>query len=263
MILTIAVDLDYDVPTPCDVLLQIEAADGGDQVVSGATIDLSPSAILTRISGDADIGTRIWLRPTDRLHCQYRATVTVNRRASALDQLAADPPHCLSADIVSYLMPSRYCASDLFHSFVDAEFAGVAGGAKVAAMRDWIADSFTYVAGSSGAQTSALDSFVQRQGVCRDYAHVLITLCRAATIPARFASVFAAAVDPPDFHAVAEVYLAGAWHLVDATGMATADGMAVIGVGRDAADVAFMTSYGAVAMRAQTVSVTAIGRPPG
>ncbi len=261
MILTIAVDLDYDVPEPCDILLQIEVAHGGDQVVSDATTSFGAVPPLTRIEGDADVGERIWLRPNDRLTCAYRATVAVDRAVADLMTLPADLPHDLPADVVAYLMPSRYCPSDQFQTFVDGEFGALQGGARVMAMRDWIADRFTYVPGSSGAQTTALDTFVQRQGVCRDYAHVLITLCRAATIPARFASVYAAAVEPPDFHAVAEVFLGGAWHLVDATGMATADGMARIGVGRDAADVAFMTSYGAVTMRGQTVAVAVVDQP--
>ena len=84
--------------------------------------------------------------------------------------------------------------------------------------------------------------------MCRDYAHVLVSMARAAAIPARYASVYAPEVSPPDFHAVAEVYLAGAWHLVDATGMARADEMALIGVGRDAADISFLSSFGMAEM---------------
>ena len=126
----------------------------------------------------------------------------------------------------------------------------------VTAMRDWIADRLSYVPGASNAQTTALDTYVQRQGVCRDFAHVMIAMTRAAAIPARFASVYAPGVTPQDFHAVAEVYLAGTWHLVDPTGMATADTMARIGVGQDAAEVAFLSSYGRIDLRAQSVSVT-------
>jgi len=123
-------------------------------------------------------------------------------------------------------------------------------------MRDWINNAFSYVPGSSNAQTTALDSFVQRQGVCRDYAHVMIALARASTIPARFASVYAPGVTPPDFHAVAEVYLDGTWHLVDATGMAPANTIARIGVGPDAAGVAILTAFGQATLMNQTVSVT-------
>ncbi len=94
-------------------------------------------------------------------------------------------------------------------------------------------------------------------GVCRDFAHVMITLARASGMPARMASVYAPLDPPQDFHAVAEVYLDGGWHLVDATGMARPDQMVRIGVGRDAADVAFLTVYGNAVMQSQSVRVTA------
>ena len=95
--------------------------------------------------------------------------------------------------------------------------------------------------------------------MCRDYAHVMITLVRAAGIPARMASVYALGVKPQDFHAVAEVYLGDTWHLVDPTGMAVAGSMARIGVGRDAADIAFMTSFGDAAMNHLSVAVQPAG----
>jgi transglutaminase-like putative cysteine protease len=125
-------------------------------------------------------------------------------------------------------------------------------------MRDWIAANFSYVPGVSHASTSAADSFLVRQGVCRDYAHVLVSMARAASIPARYASVYAPDVDPPDFHAVAEVWLAGDWHLVDATGMARPDEIARIGVGRDAADSSFLSSFGIAQLVNQEVKVTRV-----
>ena len=137
-------------------------------------------------------------------------------------------------------------------------------------MRDWVADKFAYTPGVSDATTTALDSFVMRRGICRDYAHVMVALARASTIPARFVSCYAPGVEPPDFHAVAEVFLAdpetpggGAWYLVDATGMADPGEIAKIGVGRDAADVSFLTSFGMVEFVDKTVSgargVTSLG----
>ncbi|WP_306294797.1 transglutaminase-like domain-containing protein [Sphingobium lactosutens] len=124
-------------------------------------------------------------------------------------------------------------------------------------MRDWIARYFAYVHGVSDRETTALDTFVKRQGICRDYAHVMITFARAAGIPARIANVYALAVEPPDFHAVAEVFVGGEWHLVDATGMAKERDMAKIGVGRDAADVAFLVAFGTAVMHSQSVQVSA------
>ncbi|MDV3455787.1 transglutaminase family protein [Sphingomonas sp. HF-S4] len=99
--------------------------------------------------------------------------------------------------------------------------------------------------------------FIRREGVCRDYAHVMITLARAAGVPARIASVYALGVEPQDFHAVAEIFLGGEWHLVDATGMAEEGAMAKIGVGRDAADVSFLTVFGTAVMNGQSVKVAA------
>ena len=84
----------------------------------------------------------------------------------------------------------------------------------------------------------------------------MITLARASAIPARMVSVYALGVTPADFHAVAEVFLDGGWHLVDATGMSRVDATARIGVGRDAADIAFMTVYGRAQYNAQRVDVT-------
>jgi transglutaminase-like putative cysteine protease len=122
-------------------------------------------------------------------------------------------------------------------------------------MRDWIASHLSYAPGASHSETTALDTYHDRAGICRDYAHLVVALARAADIPARVASVYAPSVTPPDFHAVAEVYLGGAWHLIDATGMAEASTMAIIGIGRDIGDVAFLTAFGPLVMHSQSVSV--------
>lgn len=247
----------YDFAEPSDVLLQIEAAAIPEQAILDAHIDVSATEHFARVAAQDDIGERIWLRVTGRLSVDYRATVRIDRVLADIAALPAVPFHRLPGETVQYLMASRYCPSDLFEDFVKAEFGTDPGGAQVAAMRDWIERHFTYRAGVSSSATTALESFVQRQGVCRDYAHVLITLARAAGIPARIASVYALGVDPQDFHAVAEVFLDGAWHLVDPTGMAAAGDMAKIGVGRDAADVSFLTSYGNAMFCEQRVEVSA------
>ena len=209
-----------------------------------------------RVGAEDGLGERIWLRAETEFRCDYSARVAVERPALDVATLRAVPAHLIPGNVVRYLMPSRYCPSDEFQSFVAAEFGDLQGGARIAAIRDWIHAAFAYVPGSSNAQTTAMDTFVQRQGICRDFAHVLITLARASTIPARFASVYAPGVTPPDFHAVAEVYLDGTWHLIDPTGMAGADTIARIGVGADAADVAFLNAFGQMSLLRHEVSVT-------
>ena len=163
--------------------------------------------------------------------------------------------HELPGGEVKFLLPSRYCPSDKFGTFVENEFCGLEGGARVTAMRDWIETNLDYVRGSSDAETTVVDTFIKRQGICRDYAHLMVTLARASNIPARAVCVYAPDVEPPDFHAVAEVYLDGDWHLVDATGMAPPETMVRVGVGRDAADIAFLAIYGPSELVNQSVSV--------
>ena len=257
MLLTIETWLAYDFAEPTDVLLQIEAAMLPDQRAIDPAIGISEVAHFARMPGHDEIGERIWLRVNPgRLQVDYHAVVEINRTVTDLGALPATEPHRLPGEVIDYLMPSRFCPSDLFGTFVQTEFGTLSGGACVAAMRDWIAEHFTYTPGASNASTSAADSFLTRQGVCRDYAHVLVSMARAAAIPARYASVYAPDVDPPDFHAVAEVYLAGEWHLVDATGMAQPGEIARIGVGRDAADIAFLSSFGWAELVNQQVRVT-------
>jgi transglutaminase-like putative cysteine protease len=255
--LAIHASLDYWFEQPTDVLLQLEAAAIPEQVIESAHIDITPTEHFARVASHDMIGERIWVRVQGQLRVDYRATVRIARVLDDCLDLPSVPPHQLPGETVQYLMASRYCPSDQFHTFVDKEFGEGQGGAKVIAMRDWIARHFEYVPGSSDSETTALESFVRRQGICRDYAHVMITFARAAGIPARIASVYALGVEPPDFHAVAEVFVGGEWHLIDATGMAKERDMAKIGVGRDAADVAFLTAFGTAVMNSQSVLVVA------
>lgn len=257
MKLSIRTHLDYDFEQPTDVLLQLEAAAIPEQAIEAAHINVSPGLHFARIPAHDTIGDRIWVRAEGRLTVDYTATVSIARILTDCLDLPRIEPRFLPGETVQYLMGSRYCPSDQFQSWVEAEFGGLDGGARIIAMRDWIEQGFTYTPGISNSETTALDTFVKRQGVCRDYAHVLITLARASAIPARIASVYALGVEPQDFHAVAEVFLGGEWHLVDATGMADEANMAKIGVGRDAADVSFLTAYGTAKLNAQSVLVTA------
>ncbi|MBW8743298.1 MAG: transglutaminase family protein [Sphingomonas sp.] len=258
MKLFVQASLDYRFAGPTDVLLQLEAADIPEQRVVDPLFTLTGAAHLARVPAQDGIGQRIWLRTEERLIVEYRATVEIDRILADCATLPRTPLHQLPGETVQYLMPSRYCPSDQFQPFVDAEFGGVEGGTRVAAMRDWVRNNLSYQPGVSTSGTTAQETFVRRTGVCRDYAHLLITLTRASGIPARMASVYALGVEPQDFHAVADVFLDGAWHLVDATGMAEAGAMAKIGVGRDAAEIPFLTSYGQAVLIAQTVSVAAL-----
>jgi transglutaminase-like putative cysteine protease len=251
----IRAQLDYQFDYPTDILLHVEAAMIPEQYVERAHIQISDCSHFARVAAQDDVGERIWLRAEGRFTVDYNSTVTINRILTHCETLPMVPHHQLPGETVQYLMASRYCPADQFHSFVETEFGTLEGGQKILAIRDWIYEHFSYVPGVSTSETTASDTFIRRQGICRDYAHVMITLARAAGIPARIASVYALGVEPQDFHAVAEVFLGGEWHLIDATGMAKEEAMAKIGIGRDAADVAFLTAYGVAVMNSQSVLV--------
>jgi len=172
------------------------------------------------------------------------------------DIVSESPLPDLPPEVVPYLWPSRYCEADRFEAFVDKTFGALEGGAKLVAMAEWIKREMGYAAGSSDSTTTAVDAFVSRLGVCRDFAHLMASFARAAGIPARLVSAYAWGLKPPDFHAVVEVWLDGGWHLVDASGLAPTEGLVRICVGRDATDIAFMTIFGVGQMRAQSIQVT-------
>ena len=256
MILNIDVQFEYRMAQPTDVFMQVQAPNLADQRVLGETVTMSPVEHIRTVDAEAGIGRRTLLRTTGNLAYSYSSQIDVTRPVHDMSTLAAVAPHKLPGDVVRYLMPSRYCLPDEVQDLAGSGFDHLSGGTRIAAIRDMIFNNFEYVIGSSDARTTAVDSYANRQGVCRDYAHVLISLARAAAIPARFVSAYAPNVKPQDFHAVAEVYLHDAWHLVDPTGMARADEIVRIGVGLDAAEVSFLSSFGPMTLFSQTVGVT-------
>lgn len=256
MRLGIEVELDYETEGRRSLLLQIEAAENvPDQTVVESALEIEDAISHVRVPADEGVGTRSWIEVRDRFRAVYRATVDVVRTDVDLATLSALPLHELPGPEVKYILPSRYCPSEKFGVFVENAFGELIGGARVKAMRDWIETNLDYVRGSSDAETTVVDTFIQRQGVCRDYAHLMATLARASGIPARVACVYAPDVEPPDFHAVTEVYLDGEWRLVDATGMAPPETMVRVGVGRDAADIGFLSIFGPNKLVKQEVRV--------
>ncbi|MGY3670879.1 transglutaminase-like domain-containing protein (plasmid) [Marinovum sp. KMM 9989] len=256
MDLSIKTHLKYGTTVPCDVLLQVEALSDDTQVCRDTRLWLGDAPEERAIASENDIGTRRWVRAGPLFECRYETLVRIDRPEVDIAALPETPRMQIPNAVIPYLMPSRYCQSDLFLDFVAFQFADLTGGALVDALSTWVSRNFTYDAAASFAGTTATDSFASLAGVCRDYAHVLIALVRAAGLPARFVSVYAPDVVPQDFHAVVEVYLDGGWHIVDPTGMARSPEIARICAGRDAADVSFLTSYGWLDFQVQSVEVT-------
>ncbi|MEO5770638.1 MAG: transglutaminase family protein [Burkholderiaceae bacterium] len=240
--------LSYTLPGTTDFVFQIHALNAIDQVVESESLRITPGA-RQHIFEDSQVGNRFLRLQADAgpLKIRYRARVRVERprrnkraREHAVVEL---PDH-----VLHLLMPTRYCESDLLGPATLKLFGNHAPGtARVEAICDWLQRNVDYRTGSSDTTTSACDVFLRRAGVCRDFAHLGVTFCRALNIPARLAvgySVFT--TPPPDFHAMFEAYLGGRWELFDPTSMAEPQDMARIAVGRDAKDVAFSTIFGPV-----------------
>ena len=256
MRLQIGADLVYRFHKPAEVLILLEAARGPDQRVIEESLRLTPPLAVSRLEDPDGHERRAVVRAEGELAIAYQAVVEVAPRSGRLSGLAQHAIADLPPAALRYLRPSRFCPSDMMQRFVEREFGSYAGGDKVEAIGAWIADHVDYVAGVSTAQTTALETFVDRAGVCRDFAHLTIALCRAADIPARAVSAYAWKLDPPDLHAVAEVYVGGAWRLVDATCKAPVEGLVRVATGADAADIAFLSIFGEAEMVSQSFTVT-------
>lgn len=175
--------------------------------------------------------------PEGDLHLTYDATVRLP---------PGEPPEVTEADRYTYLLPSRYCPSDLVGGFAAAELAGGTEAETARRIMAWIHERTAYTPGSTGPTDDALTLLHTASGVCRDFAHLGVTLCRALGMPARYVSVYAPGLNPMDAHAVVEVVVDGTWRVFDPTRLAPRGSMVRIGTGRDAADVALSTPLGAV-----------------
>jgi len=181
------------------------------------------------------------------LRLAYEAQVTLDAHRADPSAINEMQLHELPLEILPYLLPSRFVPSDRLENFAIRQFGHLERGHhRVTSICNWIHDNLEYRRGSSNGQTTADESLILRAGVCRDFAHLGISFCRALAIPARFVSCYAYGLQPGDFHAVFEAYLDGRWWLFDATRQAHLDGLVRIGIGRDAAEIAFATQFGQI-----------------
>ena len=242
--------LVYTVTGPSDFLFQIHALDSADQVVVFESLTLTPP-VPAHVFADPTLHHRFLRLHLEAGDFELRYLAQVRRTVQPQDLAAPEVPIAqLPDNLLHNLMPTRYCESDLLSQDAQRLFGGLPPGhARVTAICDWIHSNIRYQIGSSTATTTAGDVFRQRAGVCRDFAHLGVTFCRALNIPARLVVGYARFDEPPpDFHAVFEAYLGGRWVLFDATRMSPLDELVRIASGRDAKDLAFATIFGPAQM---------------
>ena len=252
--------LSYQLAGPSDFLFQIHALNGRDQEVLSESLTLVP-LIPVHVYQDPTQFHRFMRLQAQAGSFELRYQARVRRTPEPVDLNAAEVPIAeLPDDVLHHLMPTRYCESDVLSHAAQKLFGGLPRGhSRVVAVCDWIQENIDYQVGTSNATTTALNVFTQRAGVCRDFAHLGVTFCRALNIPARLVVGHARFADPPpDFHAVFEAWLGGRWVLFDATRMAPLDELVRIASGRDAKDVAFATIYGPAVMTAMSPLVNEV-----
>ncbi len=263
--LNVRIALAYQVQAQgADFIFNIQAAYTPLQRVSAEQLVISPMG--TCEQGIDDITHNRTLRlhaPTGPLALTYSATVDLHHHLALTADLQEIPVAQLPMAVLPYLYPSRYCQSDVLGSMVMGLFGSQPPGyARVVAVQAWVQSHVTFKSNTSNSATSALDTLRDRVGVCRDFAHLMIALCRALNMPARFSTGtdFGAdpALGPSDFHAYVEVYLSHRWYIFDPSGTAIPMGLLRFGVGRDAADVAFATIFGGVWAKPPVIRTMAI-----
>ena len=263
--LKFAIDLHYEIlDNPSDFILNIHAAQTPCQSVVAEHLEVSQPVATVNYT-DPTYGTR-YLRvrgEPGNLDIHYEATVEIRHHVDSPGRLMEVSVAELPADVLPYVYPSRYCQSDRLRKFASREFGHLRQGYwRVQAISDWVRQRTTFTSGSSNSSTSAVDTVIDQVGVCRDFAHLMIALCRAVNIPARFVTGIDYGADPAlgptDFHAYVEVYLSARWYLFDPTGVSPPMGLVRLGTGRDAADVSFATMFGSVRTYAPIISIEAL-----
>ena len=257
--LKFSINLSYQIlDSASDFILNLHAARTARQTVVDEVLTVNQS-LTPEMYTDPAFGTRYMRLQASNgpLVVQYDATVDIAHHEAHPDTLQEMPIAVLPMDALKYIYPSRYCQSDRLHKFATTEFGHLQQGYwRVRAIQDWVRHRTAFTSNSSNGSTSAIDTLSDQVGVCRDFAHLMIALCRAVNIPARFVSGIDYGADPKlgptDFHAYVEVMLSGRWYVFDPSGVSPPMGLVRIGTGRDAADASFATVFGAVASLAGT-----------
>ena len=261
----LSITLDYHVQTSTDFVFVIQPTTTPYQRVTWERLATQPEVDCQEETHGSPVNRHL------RMHAEpgpfqvrYDAIVDLVHHFALPADLREVPIAELPASVLQYIYPSRYCQSDRLMEVARREFGTMEPGyARVEAIRQWVQSRTKFQVGSSHPGTSALETYECGQGVCRDFSHLMITMCRALNLPARFATGVDYGADPalgpPDFHCYVEVYLGDRWFIFDPSGISPRMGLIRIGTGRDASEVAFATIFGTVQWTMPKVTIRAEG----
>jgi len=261
----LSIALDYDVTAPTDFVFIVQPTNTAYQRVTWERLSTQPHHEVEEEAHGlpANRHARVHAEPGP-FQLKYEAIVDLVHHFALPADIRECPIAELPASVLQYIYPSRYCQSDRLLDAARQEFGSMEPGyARVEAIRQWVQGRTKFQIGSSHPGTSALETYQCCVGVCRDFAHLMISMCRALNIPARFATGIDYGADPAlgptDFHCYVEAYLGDRWYLFDPSGISPRMGLLRIGTGRDASEVAFATIFGSVQWTMPKIKIEAQG----
>lgn len=245
--------------TDCPVVAMLRPQSGDSQWLVEERYELTP---WIRATEYVDVYGNLCQRftaPAGTMEITVTTEIETEEHIALEPHALATPVANLPSDILMFLLQSRYCPSEKMADRA-MEIVGNCqpGYAQAEKIRSWIHENIRYEYGVSDASTDALETLQQGAGVCRDFSHIGIALCRSLNLPARAVVGYLYALDPMDLHAWYEVYIDGRWYTFDATQAEPQGGRVVLAYGRDAADVAFISSYGEMRIDEMKISVVAM-----
>jgi transglutaminase-like putative cysteine protease len=261
----LSITLDYNVLTPTDFVFIIQPTNTPYQRVTWEQLATEPAIPVTEEPHGTPVNRHLRLRAdAGPFKLRYDAIVDVVHHFALPADLREVPIAELPASVLQYIYPSRYCQSDRLMQVARNEFGHMTPGYdRVEAIRKWVQNRTKFQVGSSHPGTSALETYQYSTGVCRDFAHLMISICRALNIPARLATGIDYGADPSmgptDFHCYVEAYLGDRWYIFDPSGISPRMGLLRIATGRDASEVAFATIFGTIQWTMPLISIRAEG----
>jgi hypothetical protein len=258
-------ELSYEVFSTTTFIFNIQAARLSNQEIIEENLFITPTIDFVEFSINNDEARFIKLvvNQGNNFTITYKATVDLHYKIiDNTNLLKTIPVAAFSNDVIPYLFPSRHCQSDKLRKFATKEFGYLINEYdKVIAINEWIFNHTDYISGASDSGTSAIDTLIQREGVCKDFAHMGIALCRSLDIPARYITGYGYNLQPPDFHACYEAYLGGNWIFFDATKMVALNGFVKIANAKDATEVAVASFFGNTNCTYMNVQCTTTDEP--
>jgi transglutaminase-like putative cysteine protease len=250
-------EMGYTAQSPGTIILNIHALRTPHQTVISEIFGIEPYIKVEELVSSINENRLVRFEVEEGLSIKvtYKATIDNFCEIKDFSTIEEIPIAKMDSSVFPYLYPSRYCQSDKLYRLANNLFGHIENPLeKVITLTEWINKNVQYLSGSTNSQTSAFDTVTEQAGVCRDFAHLGIALCRALTIPARYFTGYAYQLQPADFHACFEAYIGNDWVLFDATHLVPLNGLIKIASGRDAADTAIANIFGDVQFTSMQVS---------